>query len=176
LFFILLDFFFFFFFLVFQDRVSLYSPGCPGTHFVDQAGLELRNLPASAFRVLGLKARTTTPGLLLEVLIATSCCVYVCVHMCEHVLMHVLIEARGQLQVMREILKNEPARSRTCAGYSMSPLWYRRLYFYHQLSSRAGAPKFLSMPCQPHATTVHPMISCHNTHQPSRIKILEAYN
>jgi hypothetical protein len=28
--------------------VSLYSPGCPGTHFVDQAGLELRNLPASA--------------------------------------------------------------------------------------------------------------------------------
>jgi hypothetical protein len=34
--------------LVFQDRVSLYSPGCPGTHFVDQAGLELRNPPASA--------------------------------------------------------------------------------------------------------------------------------
>jgi hypothetical protein len=37
-----------FFFLVFQDRVSLYSPGCPGTHFVDQAGLKLRNPPASA--------------------------------------------------------------------------------------------------------------------------------
>jgi hypothetical protein len=46
--------FFFFFFLVFRDRVSLYSPGCTGTHFVDQAGLELRNLPAS--QVLGLKA------------------------------------------------------------------------------------------------------------------------
>jgi hypothetical protein len=28
-----------FWFLVFQDRVSLYSPGCPGTHFVDQSGL-----------------------------------------------------------------------------------------------------------------------------------------
>jgi hypothetical protein len=41
---------------------SLYSPGCPGTHFVDQAGLELRNPPASAFRVLGLKARATKPG------------------------------------------------------------------------------------------------------------------
>jgi hypothetical protein len=41
---------------VFGDRVSLCSPGCPGTHFVDQAGLELRNLPASASRVLGLKA------------------------------------------------------------------------------------------------------------------------
>jgi hypothetical protein len=30
------------FFFFFQDRVSLYSPGCPGTHFVDQAGLKLR--------------------------------------------------------------------------------------------------------------------------------------
>ena len=38
----------FFCLFVFRDRVSLYSPGCPGTHFVDQAGLELRNLPASA--------------------------------------------------------------------------------------------------------------------------------
>jgi hypothetical protein len=49
-------------FLFFRDRVSLYSPGCPGTHFVDQAGLELRNLPASASQVLGLKACATTPG------------------------------------------------------------------------------------------------------------------
>jgi hypothetical protein len=49
--------------LVFWDRVSPCSPGCPGTHFVDQAGLELRNLPASASRVLGLKACATTPGL-----------------------------------------------------------------------------------------------------------------
>jgi hypothetical protein len=48
--------------LVFRDRVSLYSPGCPGTHFVDQAGLELRNLPASASQMLGLKAYATTPG------------------------------------------------------------------------------------------------------------------
>jgi hypothetical protein len=44
----------------FWDRVSLYSPGCPDTHFVDQAGLELRNPPASASWVLGLKACTTT--------------------------------------------------------------------------------------------------------------------
>ena len=34
--------------LVFRDRASLYSPGCPGTHSVDQAGLELWNPPASA--------------------------------------------------------------------------------------------------------------------------------
>jgi hypothetical protein len=45
---------------VFRDRVSLYSPGCTETHFVDQAGLELRNPPASASRVLGLKACATT--------------------------------------------------------------------------------------------------------------------
>jgi hypothetical protein len=44
----------------FQDRVSLCSPGCPGTHFVDQAVLELRNPPASASQVLGLKACATT--------------------------------------------------------------------------------------------------------------------
>jgi hypothetical protein len=53
-------FLFFVFFL--RDSVSLYSPGCPGTHFVDQAGLELRNPPASASQVLGLKACATTPG------------------------------------------------------------------------------------------------------------------
>jgi hypothetical protein len=52
----------FFGFLVFRDRVSLCSSGCPGTHFVDQAGLELRNPPASASQVLGLKACATTPG------------------------------------------------------------------------------------------------------------------
>jgi hypothetical protein len=40
---------------VFRDRVSLCSSGCPGTHFVDQAGLELRNPPASASQVLGLR-------------------------------------------------------------------------------------------------------------------------
>jgi hypothetical protein len=50
-----------FFVFVFRDRVSLYSPGCPGTHSVDQAGLKLRNPPASASRVLGLKTWATTP-------------------------------------------------------------------------------------------------------------------
>jgi hypothetical protein len=47
---------------VFQDRVSLYNPGCPGTHSVDQAGFKLSNPPASASRVLGIKACTTTTG------------------------------------------------------------------------------------------------------------------
>jgi hypothetical protein len=48
------------FVLFFRDRVSLCSPGRPGTHSVDQAGFEFRNLPASASRVLGLKACATT--------------------------------------------------------------------------------------------------------------------
>jgi hypothetical protein len=52
--------------LVFRDKVSLCSPGCPGTHSVDQAGLELKNPPASASRVLGLKACTTTPGFVFK--------------------------------------------------------------------------------------------------------------
>jgi hypothetical protein len=52
----------FFVFVFFQDRVSLCSPGYPGTHSVDQAGLELRNLPASASRVLGLKVCVTMPS------------------------------------------------------------------------------------------------------------------
>ena len=55
-----------FLFLVFRDRVSLCSPGCPGTHFVDQAGLELRNPPASASEVLGLKVCATTAQLKLR--------------------------------------------------------------------------------------------------------------
>jgi hypothetical protein len=71
------SFFFFFFFLVFRDRVSLYSPGCPGTHSVDWAGLELRNPPASASQVLGLKVCTTTPGSRFFLFI------YLC--MCAHV-------------------------------------------------------------------------------------------
>jgi hypothetical protein len=53
-------FVFLFFCFFFLDRVSLCGPGCPGTHFVDQAGLELRNPPASASQVLGLKVCITT--------------------------------------------------------------------------------------------------------------------
>ena len=45
-----------------QDRVPLYSPGCPETHSVVQAGLKLRNSPASASQVLGLKVCATKPG------------------------------------------------------------------------------------------------------------------
>ena len=54
-------FFFFVVVVVFQDRVSMCSLGCcPGTHSVD---LKLRNPPASASQVLGLKACATTARL-----------------------------------------------------------------------------------------------------------------
>ena len=49
----------------------MYSPGCPGTNFLDQAGLELRNPPANASRVLGLKACATTAWLTLAFLLLT---------------------------------------------------------------------------------------------------------
>ncbi|CAH6777520.1 Gm4707 [Phodopus roborovskii] len=56
---VVLIFFFFFFFFFCQDRVSVCSPGCPGTHSVDQAGLELREPTASASQLLGLKVCAT---------------------------------------------------------------------------------------------------------------------
>jgi hypothetical protein len=52
----------------FRNRVSLYIPGCPGTHFVDQAGLEFKNSPASASQVLGLKTCATTAQLIVTLL------------------------------------------------------------------------------------------------------------
>jgi hypothetical protein len=52
-----LFYFFIFIFLFFRDRVSQCSPGCPGTHFVDQAGLgitRLRFLYVFGFRAVCL--------------------------------------------------------------------------------------------------------------------------
>jgi hypothetical protein len=76
----------------FRDRVSLYSPGCPGTHFVDQAGLKLRNPPASASKVLGLKACATIARPCFKVFTifihsfihSFSVCVCVCAHARVH--------------------------------------------------------------------------------------------
>jgi hypothetical protein len=50
-------------FLFFRDRVSLGSPGCPGTLSVDQAGPQLRDLSASTSWVLEPEACTKTAQL-----------------------------------------------------------------------------------------------------------------
>ena len=52
----------------------LYSPGHPGTHSVDKAGLEFRNPPASASLVLGLKAAPPLPGTVLSFMPKGSLC------------------------------------------------------------------------------------------------------
>jgi hypothetical protein len=54
---------------VFQGRFSLCSSGCPGTHSVDQDGLQLRNLPDSASQVLGLKVCVTMAKKLYSLLL-----------------------------------------------------------------------------------------------------------
>jgi hypothetical protein len=47
-------------FCFFQDRVSLCSLGCHGTHFVDQAGLKTQKSTCLCLQVLGLKVCATT--------------------------------------------------------------------------------------------------------------------
>jgi hypothetical protein len=59
LYFVLFLFFVCLFVCLFFKTGFLYSPGCPGTHSVDQAVLELRNPTASASQVLVLKACAT---------------------------------------------------------------------------------------------------------------------
>ena len=61
------------------DKVSLYSPGCPGTCCVDQAGLKLRNQPASASQVLGSKMCATTAPQKKHL----HSCVYFYLHECR---------------------------------------------------------------------------------------------
>lgn len=45
-----------------MKQASRYSIGQPATCYVDQARLELRDLPVSASQVLGLKVCSTAPG------------------------------------------------------------------------------------------------------------------
>jgi hypothetical protein len=73
-------FFFFFSFFCFFETGFLCSPGCPRTHFADQAGLELRNSPASASQMLGLQACTTTAwlGVFLKYVICDICACMCC--------------------------------------------------------------------------------------------------
>ena len=47
------------------DRVLLCSPGCPGAHSVDQDGLVLKDLPASASQDLELMVYLTKPSMII---------------------------------------------------------------------------------------------------------------
>jgi hypothetical protein len=47
----------------FETKFLCVTLACPVTHSVDQGGLELRNPPASASQMLGLKACATTAQL-----------------------------------------------------------------------------------------------------------------
>ena len=49
----------FFVFEAGSHYLTIYNPSCPGNHDLDQDGLRLRDLPASAFQVLGLKVCAT---------------------------------------------------------------------------------------------------------------------
>jgi hypothetical protein len=71
------------YFFFFWDRVSLGSFGWFGTHSVDQAGLELRNPPTSAYWALGLKVSSTTAWL--------PCSPFKCQNKCSFGDQHILM-------------------------------------------------------------------------------------
>jgi hypothetical protein len=58
-------FLFFIFLVFFKTRFLCIAMAVLENHFVEQADLELRNLPASASEVLGLKVCATTAGLII---------------------------------------------------------------------------------------------------------------
>jgi hypothetical protein len=65
---------------LFFETWFLCSAGCPGTHSVDQADLKIRDPPASASQVLGLKVCVTNPARFIFFPIYDSfSCMYVCV-------------------------------------------------------------------------------------------------
>jgi hypothetical protein len=84
--------------LVFQDSVSLCSPGCPGTHSADQAGLEL---PASAPPSTGIKKKKKKK----KVCATTACRDFLDFHfMCVFILMYICgCIARGGSKMSLEL-------------------------------------------------------------------------
>jgi hypothetical protein len=74
--------------------------------------------------------------------------------------------------LLREILKNVQQASRATA--SNSPTGTVLLGDF--LPTKAGAPEFLSLSCQPHAMTIYPKVRCHNTHLSSKNKTVEAFD
>jgi hypothetical protein len=100
--------------------------GCPGTHSVDQAGLELRNLPASASQVLGLKACATTPGLaclfIFIFLIFRFFCVCMCTLMGVCVCLWVCVCAYGCVCVLKGVSPRRPEEGTGISGARVTQL------------------------------------------------------
>jgi hypothetical protein len=73
------------FFGFFRDRVSLCSPGCPGTHFVDQAGLESEihlPLPPKCW-ITGMRHHCPAhTQCFLKIYVCLYVCMYVCMYVC----------------------------------------------------------------------------------------------
>jgi hypothetical protein len=70
-----------------RQNFSLCIPGYPGTHSIGQAGLELRDPPATASKVLGLKVCTTSAQSALEISNRTHCSLYLLTYsalQCDH--------------------------------------------------------------------------------------------
>jgi hypothetical protein len=57
-----------FFVFLLRFKVSPCSPDWPDPGYIDKAGLDLRDPPASVSQILGLKAHATTPSLAAVVL------------------------------------------------------------------------------------------------------------
>jgi hypothetical protein len=112
------------------DRVSLCSPGCPGTHSVDQAGLEPRNLPASASHVLRLKvcANTTQPSLSLFKIYFILCVTVLPTYMyVYHVYTWCLWKSKEIVRSLTRVTNDcEPACG--CWEPNPDPLWEQQLF------------------------------------------------
>jgi hypothetical protein len=103
--------------IFFQDGVSLYILGCPGTHSAEQAGLELRStclcLPSTGIKVC---AATTWLSVVVVVVlnymfIYLFVCVCVCV--CVFVCTVAYVEVRGQLSGLASLLLSCESRDHT---------------------------------------------------------------
>lgn len=64
------------FFIYILDRVSLCSLGCPGIHYVGQAGLILTESLTCASQVLRFKGKQTTPSFIIFSLLPPLSCLH----------------------------------------------------------------------------------------------------
>jgi len=88
-----------FLFFFFETGFLCIALACPGTHFVDQVGLKLRNPPASASQVLGLKvcATTTHPAQVYEVTSSFLFFFFLIFNVCEYTVAVFIHTRRGHL-------------------------------------------------------------------------------